>query len=152
MRNIIMIFSSLILISCHKQTYQEYYFFNDGQWHSDSVVNYNYSILDTTKTYTLSLSIRHTVDYEYQNLFLFLDGEYKDTVEIILSNKKGKWLGSGISNIREFKYILDENKKYFKKGNYKLEVEQAMRYGSEEKIETLQHILDIGLIISKQNE
>ena len=109
-------------------------------------------ILDTTKKYKLSLNIRHNIDYEYENLFLFLNGEHKDTVEIILATKEGKWLGSGVSDIREFKYVFDENKVFLEKGYYKLEVEHAMRYGSEEKIKILKHILDVGLIISKQNE
>ena len=152
MRNIIFISCFLLLASCRNNTYQKHHVFTNNKWHTDSILHYNYLILDTTKKYKLSLNIRHNIDYEYENLFLFLDGEHKDTVEIILANKEGKLLGSGVSDIREFQYVFDENKKYLKKGNYKLEVEQAMRHGSEEKIKILQHILDIGLIISKQNE
>lgn len=152
MRNIIVIICFLLLVSCRNNTYQKHHVFTNNQWHTDSILHYNYLILDTTKKYKLSFNIRHNINYEYENLFLFLDGEHKDTIEINLANKEGKWLGSGVSDIREIKYIFDENKQFFKKGYYKLEVEQAMRYGSEEKIKILEHILDVGLIISKQNE
>tara|TARA_B100000214_G_scaffold26873_1_gene17609 strand:+ start:213 stop:614 length:402 start_codon:yes stop_codon:yes gene_type:complete len=132
--------------------FQAYQSLDKNEWHTDSVLTFNYSILDTTKKYNLSLKVRHSVDYEYENLFLFLGGTHQDTIEITLSNKEGKWMGSGISNIREFKYIFDEKKQFINKGNYKLDVEQAMRYGAEEKIKVLHHILGLGLIISENNE
>ena len=37
-------------------------------------------------------------------------------------------------------------------GSYSVNIEQAMRYGEEAKIESLKHILDIGLIVSEQYE
>ena len=152
MRISIMFFVVFIFSSCSNNTYQQYYSFNDNHWHSDSLINYKYNIVDTIKSYTLSLNIRHTTDYKFQNLFIFLDGYHKDTVEIILANKNGKWLGSGISNIRNINYVFDDNRVFSKKGEYKLSVEQAMRYGAEEKIKKLEHIVDIGLIISEKDE
>ncbi len=147
-----MFFLFFLFSSCGNNIYQQYYSFNDNAWHSDSLINYKYNIIDTINPYTLSLNIRHTTDYKFQNLFVFLDGYYQDTVEIILANKNGKWLGSGISDIRELNYVFDDNRIFYKKGEYKLIVEQAMRYGDEEKIKNLENILDIGLIISEKNE
>jgi gliding motility-associated lipoprotein GldH len=115
-------------------------------------VVFQYTISDTTKLYDFSLKIRHTVDYEFQNLFLFLEGEKKDTIEIILSNKSGKWLGTGICDVREFEYIFDKEQFFTKKGKHELKIEQAMRYGSVEKIENLEHVLDLGLMIRRHND
>ena len=113
---------------------------------------FKYTISDTTIKYDLSLKIRHTIDYEFQNLFFFLEDIKKDTIEIILASKNGKWLGSGISDVREVEYVFDKNRIFSKKGEYKIRVEQAMRYGPKDKIENLEHILDIGLIVSEHHD
>ena len=57
-----------------------------------------------------------------------------------------------LRDIRELKYPFEKGKRFFKKGEYELRVEQAMRYGSQQKIEKLHHILDVGLTISTHNE
>ena len=145
-------FLVFIFIACAKNTKSEYYSFDNKTWNSDSIVLFKYVISDTTKKYDLLLKIRHTVDYEFQNLFLFLDNGTKDTVEIILSNKKGKWFGSGVIDVREIEYVIAKNTLFSKKGEYYLRVEQAMRYGPVEKIRNLEHILDVGLIVRRSNE
>ena len=145
-------FFAVILLSCGNDRYESYHTFNDSGWNSDSVITFKYTINDTTSKHDFILNIRQTVDYEFQNLFLFLEGPKKDTIEIILANKSGKWLGDGISDVREFKHVFDKEIFFNKTGEYKLSVEQAMRYGSAHKIEKLEHILDIGLIVSKHND
>ena len=152
MRNATIFFLAVFLFSCSDNIHQEYYSFNSNGWNTDSIIRYQYMIIDTTKEYKLSLNIRHTVDYKFQNLFLFLDGSHKDTIEINLADKNGKWIGSGISDIRELNYVFHYDKVFYKKGEHILSVEQAMRYGAEEKIKNLQQIVDIGLIVSENNE
>ena len=64
------------------------------------------------------LKVRETTDYEYQNLFLFSHTEEtKDTIEIVLSDKKGKWKGKGVGDIRETCFLLEGGKMFNKKGN-----------------------------------
>ena len=152
MRNFYIIILSISLISCENTVYENYYSFENASWNTDSIVNFTFQILDTTKHYDISLKIRHNVYYEYQNLFLFLDGLTKDTVEIMLADKTGKWHGTGVSDIREFKHTIQAKKRFSSKGSYLLKVEQAMRYGEKAKIQRLANIIDIGLIISKHND
>jgi len=152
MYNYIILFFLVVLFSCKKPVYQNYHSFPNSGWFTDSIVTFNYTITDTINTYSLSLKIRHTVDYEFQNLYLFLEQEKKDTLEIILANKNGKWLGSGIGGVRELKYIFEKQRGFSKKADYQLTLEQAMRYGPTEKIESLEHILDVGLIVSKNDD
>ena len=152
MRNLVLIGTIITFISCNTPVYENFESFETNSWHTDSVITFNYTITDTISKYDLSLSIRHSVDYEYQNLFLFLESDTKDTIEIILADKIGKWYGSGICDIREFNYTFQTRKMFDKKGAYDLTVEQAMRYGSAEKIQHLENITDIGLIISKHND
>jgi len=142
----------MFLFSCINNNHKEYRSFNNNIWNTDSTAVFKYTISDTTIKYDLSLKIRHTIDYEFQNLFFFLEDIKKDTVEIILASKNGKWLGSGISDVREVEYVFDKNRIFSKKGEYKIRVEQAMRYGPKDKIENLEHILDIGLIVSEHHD
>ena len=152
MRSCLVFIVAIILTACSNNTYEDYHSFNNGQWNADSIVSFKYTIIDTTKKYDLILKIRHTVDYNFQNLFIFLETNIKDTAEIILANKNGKWLGSGISDVREVTYILEKERCFQKKGEYNLDLEQAMRYGSEQKIVNLKHILDVGLIVVEHND
>ena len=146
-------FSFVIIINaCSNNTYENYHSFNNSQWNTDSIVEFRYTIIDTTKKYDLTLKVRHTVDYNFQNLFIFLEEKTKDTVEINLANKNGKWLGNGIGDVREFTYFIEKEREFHRKGEYKIAFEQAMRYGSEQKIVDLQHILDIGLKVVEHNE
>jgi len=152
MRNTICIFLLFVFFSCDKTVYESHNSFEEKSWNTDSVITFNYNISDTLSSYEMSILVRHTVDYEYQNLFLFLSGDLNDTIELELADKIGKWKGSGLSDIREFEYLFANNKVFSKKGNHSINIEQAMRFGAEEKIQNLEHVSDIGLIIRKQND
>ena len=152
MRNYMFAVFVVLLSSCSNTRHESYFSFDNIGWNTDSIISFKYSIEDTLCTYEMKLKIRHTVSYEYQNLFVFLEEEKKDTIEIFIADKAGKWTGSGIGEIREVEYVFDTKRRYNRKGNYNLNVEQAMRYGPLEKIENLKSILAIGLIISENNE
>ena len=111
----------LILIlfsSCQKKAYDEYYSFQNDEWHTDSLVMFKHFVKDTIKPYDISLKIRHNVNYEFQNIFVFLQGEFTDTLELFLANKHGKWLGKGVSDIREKEYIFKKANVFSKKGEH----------------------------------
>jgi len=152
MRNFYLLILTISLVSCDNTVYESYYSFENESWNSDSLKSFDFEIMDTLATYNLSLNIRHSTDYEYQNLFLFLSGDLNDTIELELADKIGKWKGSGLSDIREFEYFFAKNKVFSKKGNHSINIEQAMRFGAKEKIQNLEHVSDIGLIIRKQND
>ncbi len=152
-----LIFYIIILISilsCNSNVvFEKYTKFNNNQWHTDSIVVFNYGDLDTSLDYKIYLNIRHDIDYKYRNLFLFTETKYtRDTIEIHLCDKQGKWYGKGMSNIREVKLDITEinNKSIFR--SPQLKIEQAMRYGKGEKIIFLKHINHIGITILKQHE
>ena len=51
-----------------------------------------------------------------------------------------------------YNYLFAKNKVFSRKGNHSINIEQAMRFGAKEKIQNLEHVSDIGLIIRKQND
>ena len=81
MRNIIFIICFLLLASCRNNTYQKYHVFTNNQWHTDSILHYNYLILDTTKKYKLSFNIRHNINYEYENLFYLVSSSEEEKLK-----------------------------------------------------------------------
>jgi len=153
MRTLALISTIVMFISCDSSiVFEEYKSFKNQNWNADSAAFFNYTKTDTTKEYTVKIKLRHTVDYEFQNLFLFIETDVMDTVELMLANKEGMWLGSGIGDVREFEFEYHNAKLFSKKGNYSFKIEQAMRYGLAEKIQELNNVLAVGLSIEKQNE
>ena len=137
---------SFTLSNCKTKTVLKY------QLKKEASKSFDFEIMDTLATYSLSLNVRHSIDYEYQNLFVFVSGEVNDTIELMLADKNGKWKGRGISDVREFTHNLKKDKTFSKKGKHYINIEQAMRYGASEKIQHLPNILDVGLIIKKQDD
>ncbi len=81
-------------------------------------------------------------------MYLFLDIKYKtqilrDTVEYMMANKYGKWLGSGIANRKES--ILEYNMPEINDEVIVLEVRQGMRG------ERLKGIRRVGVSIEKNS-
>ena len=153
MRTLALIGTIVMFISCDSSiVFEEYKSFENQNWNTDSAAFFNYSISDTISKNTIKIKLRHTVEYEFQNLFLFIETDVMDTVELMLANKDGMWLGSGIGDVREFEFDYQNVKLFSKKGIYSFKIEQAMRYGVAEKIQVLNNVLAVGLSIEKQNE
>ena len=153
MRTLVLISTIVMFISCDSSiVFEEYKSFENQKWNTDSVAFFNYANSDTTSKNTIKIKLRHTVEYEFQNLFLFIETDVMDTVELMLANKEGMWLGSGIGDVREFEFEYQNGKLFSKKGSYSFKIEQAMRYGVPEKIQILNNVLSVGLSIEKQNE
>ena len=152
MRNFLLIGIGVVFFSCGEHTtFEEYKKIEDKEWHTDSVISFSFEVDDTISEHTISLNIRHTIEYEYQNLLLFVGfDESKDTTGFFLAEKNGKWKGKGIGDLREYRAVLEKNKRFIKKGEHKYSFEQAMRYGSEEKIMKLKHIEALGLRVVKE--
>lgn len=152
-RTLAFIGTIVMFISCDSSiVFEEYKSFENQNWNTDSAAFFNYSISDTISKNTIKIKLRHTVEYEFQNLFLFIETDVVDTVELMLANKQGMWLGSGIGDVREFEFDYQNGKLFSKKGIYSFKIEQAMRYGLAEKIQILNNVLSVGLSIEKQNE
>lgn len=151
MRNLFLIGTILTFISCDSPVvFEKYKNFEDEKWNTDSVINFDYIINDTISKYKFELNLRHSVDYEYQNLFLFITFEStRDTIELLLADKRGRWFGNGIGDMREVKTLLKEGQSFFTKGSKSIQIEQAMRYGPKQKITNLNFIDAVGIRIIK---
>ena len=118
-------------------------------WQVANKIPFELDITDTLALLNFYINIRHTTDYKYRNIFLFVDTFFpegtqsRDTVEIMLADTKGKWFGKGIGNIRSNQVLLKRGFSFPMKGHYKFRIEQGMREPE------LTGIKDMGIRIEK---
>ena len=141
---------SILFYSCDsKRYYEKNKEINDGLWNNKDVIRFEVPITDTTNPYNFIINIRSKTTYPYCNLFLFMNTVYpdrkasRDTMEILLANSKGKWLGDGSGDIRLNRVMLKRKMVFPKTGLYSFEFQQSMR------VDVLDGIIDFGIRIEK---
>lgn len=146
-----LLFIALFLVSCgHHPLFDQNKSLPGNVWKEGQILRFDVKVEDTVHIHKFYLNIRHSTDYRYANIYLFInstfpDGkEARDTVECILAEPSGKWLGKGISNTRDNQILLRRGLQFPKTGNYIFEIEQAMREPE------LEGIMDVGLRIVKE--
>lgn len=71
-----------------------------------------------------------------------------DTLQYEMTDKTGKWLGKGFTDLKENKLFFKENYRFKNKGNYHIKIIHAMRKNKEtEGIEELEGISTVGFRI-----
>jgi gliding motility-associated lipoprotein GldH len=135
-----------LLISCGKDAmYDNTKRIPRGVWNKKESLRFEVPVTDTVHPYKFYLNVRHSTDYRYSNVFFFINTVFpdgrkaRDTVECILAQPDGKWLGKGISGTRDNQVLLRVGLRFPMKGTYLFEFEQAMRE------DTLKGISDVGL-------
>ncbi|NQY66905.1 MAG: gliding motility lipoprotein GldH [Flavobacteriales bacterium] len=150
---IVGLFICIGIIGCDSnRVYENNIEIAEGIWNKDSTLIFQIDIQDTIVEHNLSINIRNQGGYAYSNLFLFvkaispLGSMIKDTVEITLAEKNGKWKGEGIGNIFHLRQLYRQAIRFPYAGLYTFEVQHAMRE------DNLEEIVDIGFRLEKINE
>lgn len=121
----------------------------ENKWFKDEAARFDVVISDTVSLCDFELNIRNNTDYRYSNLYLFLTTRFpngditRDTIECVLADKSGNWLGKGWGSVKENRIMLKSRLQFPFNGKYEFLVQQAMR------ADTLQGIVGVGLRISK---
>ncbi len=119
----------------------------DG-WHKDSTAGFTVQVDDTTRAYDFYVTLRNNDDYPYRNFYLFLittlpnKNMTRDTLELILANREGKWLGKGFGAIKDNQIMVRQNLVFPLSGTYHFRILQAMRQ------DKLKGITDVGIRIT----
>ena len=152
-KGIYILLIAVLLVSCDSnRLYEKNISIDNDVWSLGQIPSFEFENTDTVSDVNLIINVRHSSIYPFSNLWLFIhtsspDGVSQvDTLETILSQKDGKWLGDGLGDIWDlqlpFKTVrLNES------GTYRFKVEQAMRHGKLSKIEQLPGVMEIGLRI-----
>lgn len=134
-----------------KRLYEENTEIKDFIWDKNRPVYFSVIVKDTVSPNNVYINVRNASGYMYSNLFIFMDTQYpngtksRDTIECILANPEGKWLGDGSGDIWDNQILFKKNVRFKQLGTYIFKYEQAMR------VNKLPMIMDMGLRIEKSN-
>lgn len=158
------------LCACTSKTvYSEFRSVPLREWYADSVLTYRFDITDTTATYQIQICVRHTQQYPYQNMWLFVNNQpaneslhtaldsakmaldstelakptVQDTIEFYLANDRGVWLGNGKNGLTEMPVLYEEAYRFAHSGEQVITIQQGMRE------EPLRGVSDVGVIVTK---
>lgn len=128
------------------RVYEDYNDMEEAFWHLDSIQTFDFKIDDTTRSYNLLGTFRNGSSYPFYNLYFqytlqdstgnILKKELKEVD--LFEPKTGQPLGSGLGDLFDHSFVLEENYKFESSGTYSLSFEQYMRR------DTLPFILSIG--------
>jgi gliding motility-associated lipoprotein GldH len=138
-----------VLNSCDSnRVYEENFSVENNVWNYEDVKTFAFDITDTLSPLDLYVNIRTTSDYQYSNLYVYLYSAYpngysdKDTLEFILAEQDGKWLGESSGTVIENQILISRGGRFPYSGKYTFKIQHAMR----EK--DLPEIIDIGFRVA----
>ena len=148
--SILFLFSVLFFSSCDKaRVFEQNRSIPENGWSSKNVIKFDVDITNLKIPTNFYINIRNADGYPYSNLFLFIKTTFpsgkmsNDTLECVLANENGKWLGSGLGDIYDNQIPFKRNVRFPEAGKYTFELQHAMR------LDTLPLIMDVGLRIEK---
>jgi gliding motility-associated lipoprotein GldH len=152
---LISVFSLILIVafaSCDSaRVYEENKELPDNVWNVDNVVRLEVDITDTTAPTNFYVNVRNAEGYPYSNIYLFIKTKFpngqesNDTLECVLADEKGQWLGNGMGDIYDNQIPFKRNVRFPVSGKYTFELQHGMR------IKDLPLIMDVGLRIEKAN-
>ncbi|PCJ80361.1 MAG: hypothetical protein COA49_08990 [Bacteroidetes bacterium] len=119
-------------------------------WYADKFAVFEWNIDDESLRYDGFVDIRHTGNYSFSNLYLFVNltfpnGKQRtDTLQVSLADARGNWFGSGIGDLVDHSISYMENKEFPLKGTYRLKITQGMRQ------DPLMSITDVGFRLEER--
>lgn len=127
-----------------------------GAWQSGFIPEFAFDITDTVSRHDVYIDVRHTGEYPYSDLYLFVDltgpggRAMRDTVECILADPTGRWLGKGagfiFSDRIQAKVLYKLRNRFPGRGRYTMKLQQAMR------VDPLPAVIDVGVSVERSAE
>lgn len=123
----------------------------EARWKSTEPVIFEFEVTDTVSLNNYYINLRNGDDYAFMNLYLFVKMEFPngrksiDTLECVLADPQGRWLGSGLGDIYDNRFLYRSLKAFPIPGDYKIEINQAMR------TDELPGIYDVGFRVARSD-
>ena len=141
-------FVLFLLSSCSKDSEQVFMNNLNGKWDKKAEQKFDFKVTDAQNPKNIIFVVRNNNDYPYSNIRLivnFLDKQTKkkstDTLNYILAEPNGAWIGNGFGDTKEILFQYKLNYKFPANGDYTIGIIQAMRN------DNLLFIEDIGVKI-----
>ncbi|QDP85282.1 gliding motility lipoprotein GldH [Chryseobacterium sp. SNU WT5] len=139
-----------LLIGCSENSEQIGLNSLNGVWDKKAEQKFEFKVKDAQNPKNIIFVVRNNNNYPYSNLRVivnFLDKKTKkketDTLNYILANPNGAWIGKGFGDTKETLFQYKLNYKFPQNGEYSIGIIQAMRN------DNLPGIEDIGIKIEK---
>lgn len=142
----------VINISCDKQeVFYRFQELKNADWAQNDTLFFDIdsTAFELNVPYKLTIEVTNNVNYPYQNIWLFIQTNIaSDSLftqlqkEYLITDKFGKWVGSGFGSLYQTSFLLD-NITFKEKRNYRIKLEHGMRD------EPLQGIEKVGIKITK---
>lgn len=142
---------TLLLVSCGESgvVVNQSQSIEGAKWTSSDSIVYDFEITDTLNYYDFSILVRNTENYMWSNIYLFSDLTFpngkvrRDTVEVLLADEYGYWVGHNSGTIVTTSAKFMEHRKFPLSGNYKITITHGMR----EPI--LEEVTDVGIKVKQ---
>ncbi len=149
----IIIITELLFTSCTDESifFEENKEIENQRWSQKDVVSFEFDIDDTLQRYDFYLNLRTTTSYEFSNIYIFTELISptliaKDTIDPILAEQTGRWLGEESGSMVENNIWFMTNVRFTEMGHYQILFEQGMRK------KELGEIVNVGLTIKKAKD
>ncbi len=148
---IISFFVIIMLSSCNSKSLYDHNEDVPQEWSEFDSLHFNFNVSDTINPYNMYINVRNTTDYQYSNIYFFMqihfpDGRMAiDTLEVFLADRKGNWLGKGFGKNKDIQVLFRKRGRFPMSGFYKIDLEQAMR------AKQLSGIKSVGIRIERTN-
>lgn len=123
-----------LFVSCDKERlFEENRELPDHTWTERNKLAFDVQIPDSSQLYNFYFNLRNADDYPYSNIYIFMNtalpnGKFRrDTVEFVLSDENGRWLGKGQGDIWDNQILFRKGMRFPVAGKYHIELGQAMR-------------------------
>lgn len=137
-----------IFISCNSDNlYTAIEEIPGNSWNRYNKPVFRAEIIDTLQHCDIYITLRNTHNYPFRNIFLFVTttspegNNIKDTVEYIITDESGRWLGKGLGDIHDLSLPYKSNVLFPVSGTYRFRIEQGMR------VDDLDGIMNVGMKI-----
>jgi len=103
------------------RVYDKFKDIKDGIWNKVETIKFDVSIDDTIPYHKVFINVRNKSIYKFSNLYIFLNTTYpdgktsRDTIDCLLADDKGKWLGKGLGDLKDCRYLLKNRVKFHQK-------------------------------------
>lgn len=149
----ILLISIVFIASCRGDVvFEEFNRIPEAGWDTDSSVVLEASLSDTTHYHDIYLIFRTNGDYPFSNFYCGYriispsKEVISDRKNTTVARNDGKWLGSGMGDLRNFKVLIQRDFIAREAGTYRIELQQKMRK------KVLPGIRDAGILIEKGDE
>ena len=135
-RYLIFIIFIFVLIECNQnEVYYKFALIPQNEWDRYDKVTFDIDSVSIKleHKYAISIEVTHDISYQYKNLWIYIDEiindsvVVRDTMECLLTDYEGNWMGSGNGPTRQISILYKQNLRLDTANQYQVYIHHAMQ-------------------------